>query len=915
MSRTTTKRRASVARPSKPVTGRSSEDVRFRQLFEGLPDAALVHSQNKIVLVNSACMKLLGAERTEQLLGKNIFDFIHPDYASIVKERIAACQQNGEALPPLQQVVVALDGSSTEVEVVAIPLSWNGALAIEVVLRDIDERRQTHSVIRDWKERMMLAERSGLPIGLWDLNLAENTVQWSPETYRQFGFTRKTFSGRVEDAMARIHPEDRARVQQAIAHVAAGEFRYSAQYRVLLPDGSVRWIDAHGVPVRNGSPRILGISIDITHLKETEQSLHESEEKYLSLLNSTAEGIYGLDLQGNCTFCNPACVRLLGYNHPRDLLGKNMHAVVRPARSDGTRYTEEQCPICATRWSGQAGQVTGEWLQRADGSRFVTECWSHPVMKDGKAVGAVVTFIDISQRHRAQQALRQSEHQYRELFEYTTYGVYRAKRDGTLLDVNPALVNMLGYSSKEELLTRNLEADIFENPQVRRDILAECPPGGRVNGTETRWRRKDGKIITVRLSGRETRTEDGQISHYEVIVDDITEQRSLEEQLRQAQKMEAIGRLAGGVAHDFNNALGVITGYSELLQMKLEADDPRRRYAEEIFKAGQKAASLTQQLLAFSRKQPMHPVALDLKSVVADTEKMLRRLIGEDIELILAHDPQLGTVRADRSQVEQTLMNLAVNARDAMPKGGRLTIELSNVEFELRHSSQPYVKPGRYVMLSVSDSGSGIDPSIQAHIFEPFFTTKEPGKGTGLGLSMIYGVVQQNSGYILVDSEPAKGTRFRIFLPRIDEEATPEEASMAPSLPMGSETILVVEDEPALRDLTRACLQAKGYNVLMAENSRSALELAREYQGHIHLLLTDVILPDLSGPELARTLFETRSGTRLLYMSGYTDDLISERGVLNADTLLLEKPFTIEALLKKVREALQHERARATAAR
>jgi CheY-like chemotaxis protein len=369
--------------------------------------------------------------------------------------------------------------------------------------------------------------------------------------------------------------------------------------------------------------------------------------------------------------------------------------------------------------------------------------------------------------------------------------------------------------------------------------------------------------------------------------------------------MEAVGRLAGGVAHDFNNALGVITGYSELLQLSLSPEDPRHKQAAEIGKAGMRAASLTRQLLAFSRKQVTQPVVLDLNSVVTDIDKMLRRLIGEDIDLAIVRDSKLNNVRVDRGHMEQVLMNLAVNARDAMPQGGKLLIETKNTKLDDSYLSlHPFAKPGKYVAISVSDTGCGMDKEVQSHIFEPFFTTKEVGKGTGLGLSMVYGIVKQSEGHISVYSEPGKGTTFRIYLPTVEaKSASPATVEPRPVL-HGSETVLLVEDEVALRELARGFLQSHGYTVLEAGDGSAAIQLINQHEGTVHLLLTDLIMPGMSGRELAETLTSSRPTLKVIYMSGYTHDLITQHGVLDNSTELVEKPFSVESLLAKVRTVL-----------
>ena len=505
----------------------------------------------------------------------------------------------------------------------------------------------------------------------------------------------------------------------------------------------------------------------------------------------------------------------------------------------------------------------------------------------------------------AQEGLRRSEVNFRSLVTHAPYGVCRCDSTGILLDVNPALVSMLGYDSAAKLVGRNL-ANLYSDSQqwfVLADYLRLME---KFQGLAGDWLRNDRTIVSVRLSGRAFRDERNTI-FFELFAEDVTERRALEQQLRQAQKMEAVGRLAGGIAHDFNNLLMVISGYSEFLLERIGDDQEMRGHAREIANAAERATSLTRQLLAFSRKQMLDPKIVDLNSVVSENVKMLTRLIGEDIDLVMVPGQDIGAVKADPGQIEQVIMNLAVNARDAMPKGGKLTIETANVTLDANYARfHAPVKPGDYVMLAISDTGMGMDAETQAHIFEPFYTTKGL-KGTGLGLSTVYGIVKQSEGYIWLYSETGKGTSFKIYLPRFS--ATGEALATQPALAQeqtskGHETILLVEDEENLRRLARQSLENQGYNVIDAPDGAAAIKISQAHPGPIHLLLTDVIMPGMNGRELANKLSPTRLEMRVLFMSGYTENHIGHNGTLDEGITLLQKPFTLSALRSKVREML-----------
>ena len=447
------------------------------------------------------------------------------------------------------------------------------------------------------------------------------------------------------------------------------------------------------------------------------------------------------------------------------------------------------------------------------------------------------------------------------------------------------------------------------HPEDRAHVVERCRKAiaeGRDYSFQYRAIQASGKTIWLQDIVRVVRDNTGKIRQLRGVMVNVTDHQQLEEEFRQAQKMEAVGRLAGGVAHDFNNLLTIITGYVELTLDLLEAESPLRSHLGEVLKASERASGLVRRLLAFTRRQSMEPQVVELNAIVRSTEKMVRRLIGEDIEVVTLLQPDLGPVRTDPAQIEQVIINLSVNARDAMPNGGKLIIETINMDLDQAYAdSHAAVAPGPYVMLSVSDTGTGMDANTRAHIFEPFFTTKEKGKGTGLGLATVYGVIKQSGGNVWVYSELGMGTTFKVYLPRVlaSTETTPPVA-VPVSQPQGSETILVVEDEEGIRSLVRGILQARGYKVMDAGRPQEALEISKKFEGTIHLLLTDVVMPQMSGREVAEKINTGRPTTKVLYMSGYTDNAIAHHGVLNPGVPFLQKPFTPHALAQKVREVL-----------
>jgi two-component system cell cycle sensor histidine kinase/response regulator CckA len=625
--------------------------------------------------------------------------------------------------------------------------------------------------------------------------------------------------------------------------------------------------------------------------------LRDRELRFRRLFEAGVAGVTISDLDGNFKEANDAFLQMLGYTREEMLAGKLNWEVITPL-DQLVPDTEARAQLRST---GFLPLREREYVHK-DGRHIAALVGAAAL--EGKT--ECISYItDISARKREENALRVSERQYRALFEQSPLPKflfdYMTRR---FLAVNETAVRNYGYS-RDEFLDMTLD-DI-----LAREDAAGALPRVEVTSLGTMqlglWRhvKKDGTRIDVDITAHKFVFEGRPCGL--TVAQDVTERNRMEAQIRQAQKMDAIGNLAGGVAHDFNNILSVILSYSHMLAAGLKPGDPMREDLEEISGAGERAAALTRQLLAFSRQQILQPRVLDLNVVIAGIARMLRRVVGEDVELTVTSAAALGAVTADPGQIEQVLMNLVVNARDAMPKGGKLTIETANVKLDEGYAANHTgVEAGTYVMLAVTDTGSGMDAGTRDRIFEPFFTTKERGKGTGLGLSTVFGIVRQSGGNIWVYSEPGEGTTIKVYLPLSGAvSASITELVLDTRARRGSETILLVEDEESVRTLIRTILERHGYLVLEAQSGGDALLLCEQHKANIHVLLTDVVMPRMSGRQLARRLFPLRPDMRVLFMSGYTDDSIVRHGVLDSDVAFLQKPITPETLTRRLREVIE----------
>ena len=735
------------------------------------------------------------------------------------------------------------------------------------------------------------------PEGIVLVNQEGRIVLVNLQTERMFGYTRDELMGQAVEALIPERMRGRHRGHRAgfMGNPQVRPMGAGLELFGLRKDGTEFPIEISLSPIQAGDGSLVCAAIrDITDRKRIEERLRR-------LLDSAPDAMVIAGHDGRIVLVNSQTEKLFGYKR-EELLGQPVEVLV-PERfwRHHRAYRDNYMVTPQARAMGAGSEL---YSLKKDGTEFPVEISLSPQHTDeGTLVSS--TIRDITDRKRVEDALRQSEASFRAMIE-GTYGVYRATPEGKLLMINEAMIRMLGYDSEKELLAANLATDVFEKNEYTPLLFNQPGRQKQFARSETHWKRKDGKSITVEISGRQVRDDAGKILYFEVIAEDVSHIRGVEHRLRHVQKMEAIGRLAGGIAHDFNNVLGVIVAYSEMLVEKLRDDSELFPLVSSISKAVERGGTLTRQLLAFSRQQVLQPQVISLGDHLESIREMLARVIGEDIKLSILRSHNDLRVKADPTQFEQVIMNLVVNARDAMPDGGRLSIETSGFEIDDEYCTRnPDARPGLHAMIAVTDTGCGMGPEVLSRIFEPFFTTKEQGKGTGLGLATIYGIVKQSGGHITAYSEVGHGTTFKVYLPLTEEEAEkanhPTPASVSPR---GVETILLVEDEESLRSVTQEFLSNKGYQVIVAEDFNEALEVAGNGELHIHLLMTDVVLPGASGPKLAERLAASRPEMKVLFVSGYTADALVHRDMHREEFAFLSKPFSLNTLAQKIRTIL-----------
>ena len=878
----------------------------------------------RIVDVNDALCSMLGYTRDE-LLKLSVAEVEANDSPEVIAQRFQYIIENGSA--HFESRFRRKDGDIIDVDA-AVTYLQNRQLFFGFH-RDITERKRAEEALRESETWLSISLEAG-HAGAWEWNLESDEIHFDARFHAMLGYEPGELPHSLVEWARYHHPDDPPELwSKTDVYIRSESQVYENEHRIRTKAGTWLWVFTRGKIVKlsaTGSARLLiGIAINITERKRAEEALKESESKLSGIIEFLPDATFVIDFEGRVIAWNQAMEQMTGVLK-EEMIGRGNHEYSipfygrrRPLLIDLALLPDEEFEInhyegvyrigdtlnaeayVPETYQGKGASLQGTSTRLRDAS--------------GNIVGAIESIRDISNLKHAEKVLRESEEKFRLLVENSNDIIYTLTNDGIFSFVSPAWTTLLGHPTPE-VVGKPIQFYIHPDDVAWCQAFMErmIATGQRQEGVEYRVRHADGSWRWHTSNGVTIKDVSGSVVGFEGIARDITEQKQageerekLKAQLLQSQKMEAVGRLAGGVAHDFNNMLGIILGHAELA-MEIDPHNPLHPVLEEIHKAGKRSADLTRQLLAFARKQTVAPKVLDLNVIVEGMLKMLRRLIGEDISLSWNPGADLHQIRIDPTQIDQILANLCVNARDAIADVGKVTIETSNMEFDEDYcADHPDYTPGAYVALAVSDNGCGMDKETLSKLFEPFFTTKALGKGTGLGLSTVYGIVKQNNGFINIYSEPGEGTTFRIYLPSHEGKTThiTADKSLEPA-EIGTETILLVEDEPAILELSKSILERLGYTVLDSLTPSDAIRIAHEHPGQIHLLLTDVVMPEMNGRDLAKHLFSLHPDIKHMFMSGYTSNVIAHHGVLDEGVHFIQKPFSLKDLAVKVREALDH---------
>ncbi len=870
---------------------------RLQTMLHNSSDVISIHDKGKMVYQSPSIEHVLGYDENE-LLGEDLSAYLHPDDLADTEERIARIKSGIGSEPPFLTRFRHKYGEWRWCEFTGTKLDEDPSIGdILFNARDVTDRIRAEQELHFSERRYRTLVQASNKL-IWTATPTGEVIP-PDETTTYSGRTREASAGR--GWLDIVHPEDRERVEREYREAIASGQPLETEARIRRADRAWRRIAARMVPIRDERGTIvewIGVGEDMTDLRHIERWLR-------AVLDSTFDAIISLNEQGFIVSANASAHRKFSYSDG-ELIGQSITALIPDLMSDQHEHRQSGKVVELLLESREVPFGTGSMQQltglRRDGTMFPLELvLSEFHLDDSRYITGVIR--DISDRERSEQELRLRDRAIRAV----SQGILITdpkQPDNPIVFAGGGFERLTGYRD-EEIMGRNCR--FLQGPKTDRAAVAvmrEAIRAGKECSVEILNYRKDGTPFWNALFVTPIR-ENGEVTLFVGVQADVTERRLLEEQFRQAQKMDAIGQLAGGVAHDFNNLLTIINGCSDLLMMGLGPTDPMRGLLSEIHKAGERAGTLTRQLLLFSRKQVLEPKVLDLNAVVGNSEKMLCRLIGEDVRLATKLDPNLVPVKADPGQIEQVLLNLCVNARDAMPTGGNLTIETKNVTLDEAYSrTHGNVAPGDYTMLAVKDTGTGMDETTKGRLFEPFFTTKGPGKGTGLGLSVVFGVVKQNAGHIEVYTELGRGTTFELYFPQVRDRVAAGKSGLVLPMPRGTETVLLVEDELAVRSLTAHILKRCGYKVIEAADGRQALQIVANLEGPLHLLISDVVMPYMGGRQLAEKVIAARPDVKLLFLSGYTDDAVVRHGIFDAEFAFLQKPFTPNALAVKVRDIL-----------
>jgi PAS domain S-box-containing protein len=869
---------------------------RLKAILENAPVGIVINDREGHTIEPNAAYQRICGYSAEELKGTKFTDYTYPDDVAKNLQLYEQLRSHELQSYEMEKRYIRKDGKTIWVRVVAAELNDGNNVGI---VEDITAHKQAEQQLQATADRLQ-AILDNAPVGIVITDSEGHLIEYNAAHLRMCGYSAEELKGtKFTDY---THPDDIAKNLQLFELVTSGK-RQSVEIekRYLRKDGTTIW--GRVISSRLNKEFNIGIIEDVTERKKAAEALRESERLLRAVIDLVPHFIFVKNRESRYLLANRACAEASGISSEQ-MVGRRTIDHLSD-RDEAERFMKEDREVID---SGRPKFTAEETFHDITGRVRTHQTIKMPFVAPGTGEPALIgVAVDITEIKLAQRALAESEERLRTIVGLAPDGIFVASDQGRIIEVNEAACEQLGYTRDQLLQLRILDFIPSRFAQRASARLRGQVPSGTYESAHIR---ADGVEVPVELSVAKIVFR-GQPAFIGIARDISDRKRAeqqrekLEQQLRQAQKMEAVGRLAGGIAHDFNNLLMVIQSYTEMLQDSLPARDTLRNNTQQIMKAADRAASLTRQMLAYSRKQILSPVVLDLNAVIGEAAKMLRRLIGEDIEFRVNAAEPLWAIEADPDQIVQVLMNLCLNARDAMPQGGTLTVTTGNATVkEGSVGGQPYVLPGDYVKMSVTDTGMGVSKEMQGQIFEPFFTTKEVGKGTGLGLATVYGIVKQSGGYVWVDSELGQGASFRIYLPRAKGATAPDMSAKAEARPRGTETILVAEDEEALREAICDYLRSVGYKVFAASSGQHALSVASQHEGRIDLLITDLVMPKMSGRELSQMLGSLRPDLKTIYMSGHSDDAVLRHGIQEMGTTFLQKPFSLGTLARKVRETL-----------